>query len=110
MGCPQVNVGKGFYLPELIARYVAGPFIEDNPTVDVSEIRPRLGKPRGGTLTIVVVDGSAGLTERAPLALLDAGKKPTSSWRSCWQGDLVLSMMARKKRNLTRCLPQKTVG
>ncbi|AKN77242.1 hypothetical protein HO100_06095 [Corynebacterium ulcerans] len=74
-GAPQVNVGKGFYLPELIARYVAGPFIEDNPTVDVSEIRPRLGKPRGGTLTIVVVDGSAGLTERAPLALLDAGEE-----------------------------------
>ncbi|WP_048589002.1 hypothetical protein [Corynebacterium pseudotuberculosis] len=74
-GAPQVHVGKGFYLPELLARYVAQPFIAEHPRVEVTGIRPRLGEPRGGALTIVVVDGSAGLTGKAPLALIDGGEE-----------------------------------
>lgn len=110
MGRPHVNVGKGFYLSELIARYIAEPFLADNPTVDVAEIRPRLGQPRGGALTIVVVDGSAGLTERAPLALLDAGEETHQLMEKLLAGGPHALHDDAEKRNSMRWLPKKTVG
>ncbi len=65
-GAPQVTVGGGSFLAELVARYVLG------------GAESRVTDSRGATapfdpraLTVVVLDGSAGLTPRAPLALVD---------------------------------------
>lgn len=63
-GAPQVDVGRGHHLPELVARHVLD-------GLDVSSARPRLGRINPAALTIVVADGSAGTTTRAPLARLD---------------------------------------
>lgn len=69
-GAPQVSVGEGNYLPELVARYaLAQPSLAGRST-RVREVRSHVGAPDPGVLTIVVADGSAGLTERAPLALM----------------------------------------
>ncbi|AWB81748.1 hypothetical protein C3B44_04685 [Corynebacterium yudongzhengii] len=66
-GAPGVTVGAGHYLPELIARYVLG----DKLSAAILEVRSKLATPRPERLTVVVTDGSAGMTPRAPLALLD---------------------------------------
>lgn len=67
-GAPSVELGEGNYLPELMARYM----LAGGPDYRVGEVREHLGTPRAGVLTIVCIDGSAGLTQRAPLALIDA--------------------------------------
>lgn len=64
-GAPQVQPGAGNYLPELVARYALAPL-----EVQVREVREHIGTPAPEVLTVVVVDGSAGLTARAPLALV----------------------------------------
>lgn len=64
-GAPQVQLDAGNYLPELVARYAVDPL-----EVQVREVREHIGTPDPEVLTIVVVDGSAGLTARAPLALV----------------------------------------
>ena len=64
-GAPQVQVGAGHHLPELVQRYMLG-----ERATRVTEVRADLGQPDPEALTLVALDGSAGLTERAPLALL----------------------------------------
>ncbi|MDO5511322.1 hypothetical protein [Corynebacterium sp.] len=64
-GAPQVTVGQGRFLPELVQRYVVA-----EAASRVVEVRGELGAIDPAALTLVAVDGSAGLTERAPLALL----------------------------------------
>ncbi|SMG11758.1 hypothetical protein SAMN06295981_0609 [Corynebacterium pollutisoli] len=64
-GAPQVTVGEGRFLPELVQRYVLG-----EAASRVASVRGELGEVEPEALTLVAVDGSAGLTERAPLALL----------------------------------------
>lgn len=63
-GAPQVTVGGGNHLAELVARYALG-----DP--QVREVREYVGTPDPDAVTVVVVDGSAGLTARAPLALVE---------------------------------------
>ncbi len=66
-GAPQVDVGEGNHLPELVARHVLR-------GLEISSVRPRLGNVNPRALTVVVADGSAGMTARAPLALLDGAE------------------------------------
>lgn len=74
-GAASLSVSAGNFLPELLARYVLS-FV---PGLSVEESRANLGVPREDTLTVVVVDGSAGLTQRAPLALVE-GAVHTHHW------------------------------
>lgn len=64
-GAPEVTVGEGRFLPELVQRYVLR-----EAASRVVSVRGELGRINSEALTLVAVDGSAGLTERAPLALL----------------------------------------
>lgn len=73
-GAPEVSVGQGHHLPELVSRYVLA-----GRAAHITTSRDRLGTPDPEVLTVVAVDGSAGLTERAPLALLDA-----AGWADQW--------------------------
>lgn len=62
-GAPQVDVGGGNHLGELVARYLLG-LREYRPArAHVAPLDP-------AALTVVVVDGPAGLTARAPLAFV----------------------------------------
>ena len=63
----DVTVGFGNYLPELIAAYLLGPAWSGK----VADSRSRIGQPAPGRLTVVVLDGSAGLDPRAPLSLVE---------------------------------------
>lgn len=63
-GAPGVRVRGGNHLAELVARYALG-----DPRV--REVREHIGTPDPDAVTVVVVDGSAGLTARAPLALVE---------------------------------------
>lgn len=74
-GAPSVELGAGNYLPELMARYVLDGVVKHR----VADTRDHVGTPRAGVLTMVCVDGSAGLTARAPLALVD-GAADTALW------------------------------
>ncbi|MCZ9308487.1 hypothetical protein L8V23_01710 [Corynebacterium sp. c6VSa_13] len=71
-GAPDVTVSTGAYLPELVARWLLEPVVGDR---QVREVRGNLGDPSPAedsvqdVLTVVVIDGSAGMTPRAPLAL-----------------------------------------
>ncbi len=65
-GAPDVTVSGGNYLPELIARFFlesAGFTVPETAASDTAALSPGL--------IVAVVDGSAGLTARAPLSLLD---------------------------------------
>lgn len=74
-GAPQVTVGAGNYLPELLQRYALGPEL----SARVTEVRAELAELNPRALTLVAVDGSAGMTPRAPLALLD-GAEAADQW------------------------------
>lgn len=65
-GAPRTTVGGGNYLAELVARYCLG-----DASTRVVESRGTLAPFNADVLTVVVADGSAGLTQRAPLALID---------------------------------------
>lgn len=67
-GAPQVQVGGGNHLAELVARYLLG-----KRQAYVREFRSHLGQLHNDCITIVMLDGSAGLTARAPLALVESG-------------------------------------
>lgn len=69
-GAPNVAVGGGNYLAELVARYCLGTGAER-----VTDSRATLAPFDPEALTVVVVDGSAGLTRRAPLALVDGAQE-----------------------------------
>lgn len=62
-GAPDVCVGDGHVLGELVARYCL-------PGKNVQASRDSLMPISSSALTVVVVDGPAGLTPRAPLSLL----------------------------------------
>lgn len=68
-GAPQVHLGQGNFLGELISRYILQ--AAGVPESDIVECRSEIGEIDANALTIVVLDGSAGLTARAPLALLE---------------------------------------
>lgn len=72
-GAPQVTVGGGSHLPELVARYVLG------ETIGVVGSRANIAPLSPGSLTVVVVDGPAGLTSRAPLSLVDGAPEAHAS-------------------------------
>ncbi|MCK7641603.1 hypothetical protein JIM95_001515 [Corynebacterium sp. CCM 8835] len=74
-GDATVNVGEGNHLAELVQRFLLGPDNRER----VVDVRGELGHPDAGVLTVVAVDGSAGLTERAPLALID-GAESVDAW------------------------------
>lgn len=61
-GAPEVNVGVGHHLPELVQRYALG-----EAAAQVVGVREYLGQLDPTVLTIIAVDGSAGLAPRAPL-------------------------------------------
>lgn len=63
-GAPQVTVSGGNYGGELVARYVLGSREYRPARAEIGALDPR-------ALTVVVVDGPAGLTQRAPLALVE---------------------------------------
>ena len=63
-GGPDITVRAGNHLGELIARFALG-----DP--EVREVRGVIGTPDPDAVTVVVLDGPAGLTPRAPLALVD---------------------------------------
>lgn len=62
-GAPDVDVTAGNHLPELVQRYALGKWSDL-----VAETRDRLRELNREALTVVAVDGSAGLDARAPLA------------------------------------------
>ncbi|WP_245533849.1 hypothetical protein [Corynebacterium lubricantis] len=57
----DVNVGAGTDLAELVARYLVD---------EIASFRDSIGEINPKALTVVVVDGPAGLTARAPLSLI----------------------------------------
>lgn len=63
-GAPNTRVRSGIYLGELVARYALG-----DP--EVRAVRGTIGELDRDAVTVVVVDGPAGLTQRAPLAFID---------------------------------------
>ena len=63
-GAPQVTVGDGNYLGELVTRYLLGERNYRGARDHLTPLDPE-------ALTGVVVDGPAGLTPRAPLAMID---------------------------------------
>lgn len=69
-GAPQVTVRGGNHLAELVARYCLGP-----AQARVADSRATVAPFDPEALTVVVVDGSAGLTPRAPLALIDGAQQ-----------------------------------
>ncbi|APT92371.1 hypothetical protein CPHO_05095 [Corynebacterium phocae] len=64
-GAPHTQVGSGNFLGELVVRYIF-------PAVPVGTVATRLCDVEhgAGAVTAVAIDGSAGLTARAPLALV----------------------------------------
>lgn len=73
-GAGGVDVGAGNYLPELIQRYALGPEARR-----VASCRDTLLPINPHALTVVAVDGSAGLHPRAPLTLLGR-----ATWADEW--------------------------
>lgn len=64
-GAPHVQVGAGNYLGELLARYLLG-------EREYRPARETIGALDPDVLTVIVADGPAGLTPRAPLAFIDS--------------------------------------
>lgn len=64
-GQAGINLSTGNYLPELIAAYFL-----DVVGIEIAESRARLEPVNPKRLTVVVIDGSAGLHDKAPLSLL----------------------------------------
>ena len=63
-GAPNTCVRSGNHVAELVARYALG-----DP--EVRGVRGTIGEIDRDAVTVVVIDGPAGLTPRAPLALID---------------------------------------
>lgn len=81
-GAPQVEVGTGRHLPELVQRHVLGERADR-----IGSVRGELGVPDPAALTLVAVDGSAGLTPRAPLTLLERGPEADQWCRDLLTGN-----------------------
>lgn len=82
-GAPDVDVGAGHYLAELVQRYVLG----SERRSHIGDVRDRLGEVNPEVLTVVAVDGSAGLTDRAPFALLDGAAEVDAYCRALLGGE-----------------------
>lgn len=97
-GAPQVDVEEGHYLGELIARYVlrqANIFQSA-----VTETRAHIGELNPETLTIIVIDGSAGLTARAPLALLDLAEEINQWCQEVLRGNYAQAVTVERNERL----------
>lgn len=81
-GAPEVTVGEGCFLPELVQRYVLG-----EAASRVVSVRGEIGDVEPEALTVVAVDGSAGLTQRAPLALLPGAARADEWCRTILSGE-----------------------
>lgn len=73
-GAPQVQLGGGNHLPELVQRYALGRYAER-----VRGVRDNLASISTDALTVVAVDGSTGLTQRAPSSLVE-GAAEVDGW------------------------------
>lgn len=73
-GAPQVQVGGGNHLPELIQRYSLGGF---QPRVRT--VGDNLASISSGAVTVVALDGPTGLTQRAPSSLVE-GADAADRW------------------------------
>lgn len=78
-GAP-VSVGGGRDLSELVARYLVG---------DVAEFRPSIQPVDPAAQTVVVLDGPAGLTARAPLSLLPHARRVHEQLQGLLRGEQV---------------------
>ena len=65
----------GNHLSELVARHALTGILE------VADCRAHIGEPDAGALTVVVVDGPAGLTGRAPLSLVEGAAEADAALR-----------------------------
>lgn len=74
-GAPQIQLGGGSHLPELIQRYALGDEFEPR----VRAVGENLASISAGALTVVALDGSTGLTPRAPSSLV-AGAADVDQW------------------------------
>lgn len=70
-GAPEVKVGGGNHLAELVARFMLQG-VEAAQGLSITS-RGTLGTLNPDALTVVCLDGSAGLNVRAPLTLLEQG-------------------------------------
>nr|WP_268914035.1 hypothetical protein [Corynebacterium uropygiale] len=78
---PEAPVAAdGYVLPEILQRILLGPEREQL----VSDVRGSLHPLDPEALTVVALDGSAGMTPRAPLALLDGAE-----WADLWCRDVL---------------------
>ena len=78
-GAPLVRRDVGNYLPELVQRSIVD--------VPVRAVRGSLQRPDPEALTLLALDGSAGLTARAPLALLDGAAEADAWCRALLSGE-----------------------
>lgn len=76
--------GQGHHLGEIIARLLLER-VGVEPS-RITEVRGDIGQPSPDAVTVVVLDGSAGLDARAPLALLPAGAEVHTWCRRVLQG------------------------
>lgn len=88
-GAPQVKVGGGEYLPELVVRYLF-------PETQVVEARGDIGTL--ARTTVLALDGSAGLSSRAPLSLIEGG-----AWAHEWCQRLLRAHYPASQRHPERC-------
>lgn len=71
-GAPEVQVGGGYALGELLARYLMGLAAAAlGCSVEIDEITDQIGELTPQSLIVVVADGSAGMHAKAPLAAVD---------------------------------------
>ncbi|SER43669.1 hypothetical protein [Corynebacterium cystitidis] len=80
-GAPQVSVGTGYDLAELIGRYVLG-----EKATAKTPFRSELFPLNPDAVTVVVLDGPAGLTPRAPLALVDGAAEVHGAFQRLLEG------------------------
>lgn len=98
-GAPEVNVGEGNYLGELVARYFLG-------DVPIHSVRDTIGRPSEAHLTCVVIDGPAGLTERAPLALLPGAVEQHQQCKRLLSGESTEAFDTQSLLHSGICEPQ----
>lgn len=90
-GVPQVQLGGGHHLPELVQRYALGRF-EDR----VRGVRDNLASISTDALTVVAVDGSTGLTQRAPSSLVEGASEVDGWCRALLGGQQVAGRTAQE--------------
>lgn len=83
-GAPQVEVGGGNHLPELLQRYALGRHADR-----IRATSDRLTGPVPGAVTVVAVDGPTGLTPRAPSSLVDGADEVDKWCRMLLRGEQV---------------------